>query len=126
MLAHITLAVRDVPASSRFFEEVFGWRPIQRPDNIHRTAAWLEIAPGQQLHLLQVEDFTPSRFEAEFGRHVALFARRDQFPELRARLCERGATVIAPQRATPFERFFFRDPNGYVFEVIDQDGYVSE
>ena len=26
--------------------------------------------------------------------------------------------LIAPERPTPFERFFFRDPNGYVFEVV--------
>lgn len=29
-----------------------------------------------------------------------------------------SATLIAPIRDTPFERFFFRDPNGYIFEVI--------
>jgi hypothetical protein len=29
--------------------------------------------------------------------------------------------MIEPLRATPFERFFFREPiNGYLFEVIDQ------
>ena len=27
---------------------------------------------------------------------------------------------MEPLRATPFERFFFREPvNGYVFEVVD-------
>lgn len=34
--------------------------------------------------------------------------------------------VISAKRATPFERFFFREPNGYVFEVIDEDGYKAE
>jgi len=29
-----------------------------------------------------------------------------------------GATLIDPQRPTPFERFFFRDPDGYLFEVV--------
>jgi len=34
---------------------------------------------------------------------------------------ERGAELIEPIRATPFDRFFFREPvNGYVFEVVDE------
>ena len=125
-LAHITLATRDVEATSRFFESTFGWRPIQRPGNIKRTAGWLEITPGQQLHLLHVEDFEPSPFEAEFGRHVALFHRHADFNDLKKRLADAGAQLIVPGRETPFARFFFREPNGYMFEVIDQEGYVSE
>ena len=41
------------------------------------------------------------------------------------RLQDHGAELMAPLRETPFERFFFRDPNGYVFEVIDEQGYLS-
>jgi catechol 2,3-dioxygenase-like lactoylglutathione lyase family enzyme len=29
--------------------------------------------------------------------------------------------VIDPLRDTPFDRFFFRDPNGYLFEVLEQE-----
>ena len=45
-LTHITLATRDVRRSSEFFEAALGWRPVQRPGNIDRPAAWLAIAPG--------------------------------------------------------------------------------
>jgi len=57
---------------------------------------------------------------------VALFHDREDFPALKKRLAEAGAELIEPGRVTPFERFFFREPNGYMFEVIDQVGYVSE
>jgi hypothetical protein len=36
-------------------------------------------------------------------------------------LATRGAELVDPIRETPFERFFFRDPNGYIFEVVDAD-----
>jgi len=124
--AHFTLATRDVAASSLFFQQTFGWEPISQPDNIHRTADWLNIAENQQLHLLLVEGFEPSPFEAEFGRHFAVFQPGSEFPALKQRLVEHGATLIEPLRDTPFGRFFFQDPNGYVFEVIDQDGYQQE
>lgn len=118
-LAHITLATRDVIATRDFFAETLGWTVIERPGNIEAEGAWLRIAPGQELHLLHAPNFEPPAYEREFGRHVAVEYSRDQFPALKERLTDRGAELIAPKRETPFERFFFRDPNGYVFEVVD-------
>ncbi len=43
-----------------------------------------------------------------------------EFPALQERLVAQGATLIEPIRETPFRRFFFRDPDGYVFEVVEQ------
>ena len=117
--AHFTLATRDVPKSAAFFGATLGWPPVRRPGNIGRTAAWLEIAPDQELHLIEVKDFEPSPFEKEFGRHVAIAYPLSDFEELKARLVAHGAELIDPIRETPFERFFFRDPNGYIFEVVD-------
>jgi catechol 2,3-dioxygenase-like lactoylglutathione lyase family enzyme len=118
-LAHITLATHDVPKSLAFYAGALGWRPIERPGNIDRPAAWLEIAPGQELHLVEVTEFAPSPFEAEFGRHVALRVPLAEHEGLKRRLLAGGAALIEPLRETPFARFFFRDPNGYVFEVVE-------
>ncbi len=118
-IAHFTLATRDVIATRDFFAETLGWEPITRPDNVEVDAAWLRITPRQELHLLRVPDFEPSDFEREFGRHFAVEYPVDGFPSLKERLTERGAELIDPIRETPFERFFFRDINGYIFEVVD-------
>lgn len=123
--AHLTLATRDVLATAEFFESTLGWQRIRHDDNIETKAAWLEIGLGQELHLLHVPDFVPSPFEREFGRHVAIFVSNSQFERLPQRLVEWGATLIEPERETPFARFFFRDPQGYVFEVIDEDAYLA-
>jgi catechol 2,3-dioxygenase-like lactoylglutathione lyase family enzyme len=120
-LAHITLATRDVRRSSAFFEETLGWRPLARPNNIGRPAAWLAIAPGVELHLIEDPEFQPSPFEREFGRHVAITVPRGEFPALEERLRAHGATLIDPLRETPFRRFFFRDPNGYCFEIVEEE-----
>jgi catechol 2,3-dioxygenase-like lactoylglutathione lyase family enzyme len=120
-LAHITLATRDVRRSAAFFAETLGWRPISRPNNIGRPAAWLAIAPGVELHLIEDPAFEPSPYEREFGRHVAVTAPLAEFPALKERLQARGATLIDPLRDTPFQRFFFRDPDGYVFEVVEEN-----
>jgi catechol 2,3-dioxygenase-like lactoylglutathione lyase family enzyme len=119
MILHFTLATRDVRRSGEFFAQTLGWRPIERPSNILVPAAWLEIGSGQELHLVQVEDFEPSPHEGEYGRHFAVSYPREDFGALETRLREHGAEVFAADRATLFERFFFRDPNGYVFEVVE-------
>jgi catechol 2,3-dioxygenase-like lactoylglutathione lyase family enzyme len=120
-IVHITLATRDVRQTARFFEEALGWHPIERPGNIDVPAAWLEITPGQELHLIEKADFEPSPHEREYGRHLAVTFPRARFPLLKERLTRFGAELIVPTRATPFERFFFRDPNGYIFEIVEEE-----
>src|SRR5262249_14090636 len=121
-ILHCTLATRDVERTSVFFAATLGWRPIDRPRNIPMAVAWLEIAPGQELHLVEVPDFEASRFDREYGRHLAFSYPRDGFTGLKERPVRHGSELIVPQRATGFERFFFRDPNGYVFEVVEAGG----
>ncbi len=120
-IAHLTLATRDVAGSADFFEKTLGWPRIDRPGNIGIPAAWLRIAADQELHLIQVEQFQPSPFEQEFGRHLAITFPRREFDALQKRLQQNGAEIIAPLRETPFDRFFFKDPNGYVFEIVEAD-----
>ena len=60
-------------------------------------------------------------FEAEFGRHVALFHPLEDFPAARRRITDAGGELVEPLRSTQFERLFFREPiNGYLFELIDR------
>ena len=132
MFAHLTIATRDVRRTSEFFQQTLGWSQIHMPGNVDLDADWLQISPGednrpsQQLHILYVEDFEPSAFETEFGRHFAIFHPGNDFAALKQRIGDAGGDLIDAIRETPFKRFFFRDPNGYMFEVIDRDGYIVE
>jgi catechol 2,3-dioxygenase-like lactoylglutathione lyase family enzyme len=128
--AHLTLPTRYVAKTAAFLEEALGYGRDAVPANVPDETVWLNIGRGQQIHVFYVEGFEVSPFEQEFGRHVALFYPLAGFPELKRRLLDRGAEIIAPLRATPFERFFFREPvNGYFFEVIDDaraDAFVVD
>ena len=119
-LAHLTLPTRDVGRTASFLEQTLGYARDPLPANVMDEAVWFNLGNGQQIHLLYVEGFEVSRFEREFGRHVAIFYPRSEFERLKQALAQSGAELIEPLRATPFDRFFFREPvNGYVFEVID-------
>lgn len=120
--AHLTLPTQHVERTTAFLERTLGYARDAGPDNSPIETVWLDIGRGQQIHIFYVEQFEVSPFEREFGRHVAVFYPCEQFPALKQRLIEQGATLIEPLRPTPFERVFFREPvNGYVFEVIARD-----
>ena len=120
MFAHLTLATADVDRLAAFIERTFAYARKPTPPDSPVRVAWFDIGHGQEMHLLQVDGFQPSSFEGEFGRHVALRCPAAEFEALRRRVADAGGTVIAPQRPTPFARFFVREPvNGYVFEVIE-------
>lgn len=122
MFAHLTLPTQRVEQTTRFIETTLGYRRKAVPANSPVEANWLDIGHGQELHVFYVEGFEISPFEAEFGRHVALFHPVDDFPALRRRVVDAGGELVEPLRATPFERLFFREPvNGYLFEMIDRE-----
>lgn len=122
MLAHLTLPTQRVEETTRFLETTLGYACKPVPANSPVDVRWMDIGDGQELHVLFVDDFVVSPFEAEFGRHVALFHPVDDFPALRRRIIEAGGELIESVRWTPFERMFFREPiNGYVFELIDSE-----
>ncbi|CAN5789792.1 hypothetical protein BH11GEM1_BH11GEM1_03690 [soil metagenome] len=120
MFAHLTLPTQHVEETTRFLEQALGYARKPVPANSPVDVRWLDIGHGQELHVFFVEGFVISSFEAEFGRHVALFHPLDDFPALRQRITEAGGALVEPIRATSFERLFFREPvNGYLFELID-------
>jgi catechol 2,3-dioxygenase-like lactoylglutathione lyase family enzyme len=122
VFAHLTLPTQHVEETTRFLETTLGYRRKPVPANSPVDARWIDIGQGQELHVFFVEGFTVSPFEAEFGRHVALFHPRDDFSAVRQRISDAGGELVEPLRATPFERLFFREPiNGYLFELIDRE-----
>jgi catechol 2,3-dioxygenase-like lactoylglutathione lyase family enzyme len=90
------------------------------------STRWLSMGPGQEMHLVFKEDFEVSAHEQEFGRHFALSCPLGEFAALKERLVAHGAELVAPGRDTPFERFFFRSPDGYVFEIIEAEKFKDE
>ena len=119
--AHITFATQHVEETASFLETTLGYKRNASPANSPVPVIWLNIGRGQEFHILYVENFHVSEFEAEFGRHTAVFHPLEDFPALKERLTQAGAELSDPLRPSVHARFFFREPiNGYVFEVIDK------
>ena len=106
----------------RAFESTSAIGGSPYPPTHRSTPAGSTSGTARELHVFFVEGFTLSPFEAEFGRHVALFHPLDDFPAVRRRILDAGGELVEPLRSTSFERLFFREPiNGYLFELIDRE-----
>lgn len=122
MFAHLTLPTQHVEETTRFLEKALGYARKSVPVNSPVDVRWLDIGHGQELHVFFVEGFVVSPYEAEFGRHVALFHPIEDFPAMRQRIIDAGGELVEALRETPFERVFFREPvNGYLLEVIENE-----
>ena len=124
--AHLTLETNDVPGTSRFFQTVMKWPSLAMPGNVDVDADWLKINSNQELHILGIAGAVPP-VDQEYGRHVAFFHAGDDFEGVKKTpLRIRNGDHSTNKSPPPFPRFFFRDPNGYLFELINQDEYQSE
>jgi catechol 2,3-dioxygenase-like lactoylglutathione lyase family enzyme len=113
-LHHVALDVADTEEAARFYEDVLGFTPIERPD-FGFPGAWF-AAGDIQLHLLEVTDHQVVGFN-----HFAL--RVDDIDAVVARMVEQGVEVGPPSDGFPGagRQAFLKDPSGNTIELNQPD-----
>ncbi|WP_150048975.1 MULTISPECIES: VOC family protein [Methylomonas] len=116
-LHHASLIVSDAEQSLRFYRDVLGMTPTERPD-LPFPGAWLQIGE-QQIHLLELDNPDPTTGRPAHGgrdRHVALHC--NSVDALRDTLDREGiayTTSISGRKA-----LFCRDRDGNALEFIER------
>lgn len=132
-LSVITLGVRDLAASRRFYVEGLGWTPVME---VEGEVVFFNFAPGLVLGLFTglaedagVEGRGPGL--TALGHNVQDKVEVDAIIDLAARA---GANVTQPARDTDWggRSGYFADPDGHLWEVawnpfwpIDEAGRVQ-
>jgi len=110
----ITLHVRDLEASRRFYAEVIGFpiSPEIRPNAVAFATKPISFA----IRKSQVDlDAVP-----QLGHGVVLWFLADDAVALHKHLMERGVTIVEGLADSPFGKTFtLRDPDGYLITVHD-------
>ena len=111
---HVSLDVGDVDSAARFYEDVLGLTPIERPD-FGFPGAWFE-ANGTQIHLIEV----PAH-DAPTSQHFAF--RVDDIDAVAAALVDKGVDVSGPSAGFPGagRQAFLKDPSGNLIELNQPD-----
>lgn len=131
-LDHVVLWVRDPAAAADFYEKVLGLEPLRVADFTAGKAAFPSVRLNEEtifdlapLTLAERMDVVPDADKSAGHpvNHVCLALAVADFEALRARLEERGVPVsdIAHNafgaRGTARRSFYFRDPDGNIFEA---------
>jgi catechol 2,3-dioxygenase-like lactoylglutathione lyase family enzyme len=122
-LAELVLIVEDVPASTRFYEDVVGLTLENEPSD---DWAWFWAGQeGKQQRLalhrgtLLFEEHSPYPEGERFGRvHFALEVARDDLDEAVARVRGAGLEVFGPVELEWMnaKAYYFYDPDGNLLE----------
>ena len=122
-LDHQAIAVRDMDASVRFYNEVLGLQEVENPMG-KGPIRWFALSPGINLHL--VGGNTAPSAERGIGTHLALSAA--DFDGMVARLEAAGVTFgsmpgrppgTVTTRPDGVRQCFVEDPDGFWIEIND-------
>jgi catechol 2,3-dioxygenase-like lactoylglutathione lyase family enzyme len=120
------IVVRDVPASSRFYQRVLGAESGHGGDEYEQIVRNGEIV--LQIHDLDVEDHHgPLADPAQpFGNGFLLWFEVSDFEETVRRVRSSGATIERDVHTNPNakqEEIWVRDPDGYRVVLAGPSGY---
>ncbi|WP_374384446.1 fosfomycin resistance glutathione transferase [Dongia sp.] len=108
-LNHLTLAVRDLDVSFRFYAEVLGLKAVARwPKGAYLAAGDLWLA-------LTLDDKTRAGPLPEYT-HAAFTVSPENFQAMRERIIASGAETWQ-QNSSEGESHYFIDPNGHKLEI---------
>lgn len=135
-LDHVVLWVRDPVASAEFYEKAVGMEPVRLTEYSTGAVPFPSVRLNEEtildlMPLTMAERMTMLPGAADSSghpvNHVCLALPGDDFDALRARLEERAVPVSDIShgsfgaRGNATRSFYFRDPDGNVFEARHYD-----
>lgn len=120
------LVVRDVPASSRFYQQVLGAESGHGGDEYEQIVAGGELL--LQLHALDVEDHHGRLADADqpLGNGVLVWFELADFEAAAQRARASGAAIVRDAHVNPNARqqeIWVRDPDGYLVVLAGPSAY---
>ncbi|KAL7230319.1 hypothetical protein ACSBR2_008755 [Camellia fascicularis] len=124
-LNHVSLVVRSVETSVRFYKDVLGFCLIERPSSIDVPGAWL-CKYGIGGHLLENESIdeydtmNKPRPIIPKDNHIAF--QCSDVGLAKTRLKEWGikyVTAVVEEGGIRVDQVFFHDPDGYMIEICN-------
>jgi len=119
-LNHVALHVSDLDRSRKFYGEVLGLEPMDRPA-FDFPGAWFRVGADQEVHLI---GRPPATGLPPHERHFAF--RVDSIRAAKARLVELGVDHRGPKpRPDGALQIFLRDPDAHEVELFEGPGGAS-
>ncbi|XP_059641750.1 glyoxylase I 4-like [Cornus florida] len=127
-LNHVSLLVRSVWTSVRFYEDVLGFFSIKRPSSFNFHGAWL-FNYGIGIHFLENESIDDEYDTNNEPRPINPKDNHISFQctdvgLVKRRLKDMGmkyVTAVVEEDGIMVDQVFFHDPDGYMIEICNCD-----
>lgn len=119
-LHHVSIIVSDTDRSLRFYHDLLGLAVNNSRPDLGYPGAWLDIAPDQQIHLLEVPNPEAGLSRPAHGgrdRHLALLC--NDLDALADKL--EAAGIPLSRSKSGRQALFCRDPDNNAVEIIQQE-----
>lgn len=118
-LDHVTIVVKDLAATRRFYVDALGMVEVPRPA-FSFAGQWFQAGATMIHTILEFEGSAPAGLGGGLnarGHHFAFLV--DDVATSIARLAEMGVMPISPPRPRPdgAGQVFYRDPDGHLVEL---------
>jgi catechol 2,3-dioxygenase-like lactoylglutathione lyase family enzyme len=118
-LDHVTLVVKDLARTRRFYVDVLGMRQVPRP-NFSFAGDWYQAGDTQIHIILEAEGSGPAGTGKEphsRSRHFAFLV--DSAEAAHRQLLEQGIPIVSPPKMRPdgAVQVFVHDPDGHLVEL---------
>jgi catechol 2,3-dioxygenase-like lactoylglutathione lyase family enzyme len=125
-LHHVSLPVRDLERSKRFYREVLGLEEIARPP-FPFPGAWFSLG-DRELHLIGGENTMPRGVEELHPSQYHFAVRVTSFREMLEGLRRQGYSedaaaddpkrvIVSPRPVTGYPQAYICDPDRHVIEI---------
>ncbi|KAM7516161.1 hypothetical protein LguiA_005744 [Lonicera macranthoides] len=127
-LNHVSLLVRSVYNSVRFYEQVLGFFLIKRPSSFKFHGAWL-YNYGTGIHLLENPSIDEEYYTMNISRPINPKENHISFQCTDVELVKRRleamgikyVTALVEEGGIEVDQVFFHDPDGYMIEICNCD-----
>lgn len=113
-LHHAGFLVTDINRATEFYEKVFGFPLLERPD-FGFDGRWYDLGNGNQLHLMCIDNLPAHETgNPKFDRHIAI-----EVPDVQAVAEQLRVLKIEFSQSSGRggEQIFLRDPDGNMIEL---------
>lgn len=114
-LNHITLAVKNIDISFRFYKDVLGFTPICKWEGCAYLVVGDMNDPNSLWFCLDY-DRTQLRVPSSCSTHYAFSVSIDDFGKMSVRIIESGA-ILFKENTSPGKSLYFLDPDGHKLEI---------